>query len=248
MITVSPSTAELDTTALLAALTALKKGDLSVRLPVTWVGVAGDAFNDVTETSFQADRTLERSRGGLGIGLTLVRLHGGRVEGRSAGEGHGSRFAAWFPRADPPHPGEAPAAVALEPQAPTKIVIAEDNKDAREMLRMLLSLAGHEVYEVGNGPEAVEIIRTTAPDIALVDVGLPGFDGYEVARRVRATMGARSVLLAAVTGYGQPEDRELALEAGFDLHVVKPIDLDDVRAIITAAERRRREDVGSRSA
>jgi CheY-like chemotaxis protein len=112
---------------------------------------------------------------------------------------------------------------------------------------MLLALAGHEVYEVGNGPEAVEIIRATVPDVALVDVGLPGFDGYEVARRVRSVTEGEHVLLAAVTGYGQPEDRELALTAGFDLHVVKPIDLDDVRAIITAAGRRRREDLGSRS-
>src|SRR5205085_5579454 len=102
----------------------------------------------------------------------------------------------------------------------SRIVIVEDNADAREMLRVLLALAGHEVYEAGDGPSAIELIRATEPHIALVDVGLPGCDGYEVARQLRSSPEVRHVFLVALTGYAQPEDREDALAAGFDMHVV----------------------------
>jgi CheY-like chemotaxis protein len=106
------------------------------------------------------------------------------------------------------------------------------------MLRVLLALAGHEVYEAEDGPAAIDMIRATEPDIAFVDVGLPGCDGYEVARRVRSIPEVRSVFLVALTGYGQPEDKVEALDAGFDMHVVKPVDQNHLRSVIAAAQGR----------
>jgi CheY-like chemotaxis protein len=114
-------------------------------------------------------------------------------------------------------------------------VIAEDYADAREVLRILLGRAGHDVYEAHDGPDAVEVIGATDPDIAFIDVGLPGFDGYEVARRVRASPRRKHVLLVAVTGYAQLEDRAEARAAGFDLHLEKPIDVERVLAVVAAA-------------
>ena len=126
--------------------------------------------------------------------------------------------------ADPP--SQAP------PPTPRRIVIVEDSQDSREMLRYLLEHAGHEVYEAVDGPSAVESILRIAPDVALVDLGLPGFDGCEVARRVRAAESGRAVQLVAMTGYGQPEDVRRAKAAGFDAHLVKPVDPARVAALI----------------
>jgi CheY-like chemotaxis protein len=195
------------------------------------------------ELFFQADRTLDRAQGGLGIGLALVRqlvqLHGGSVEGVSAGRERGSRFTVRFPRAEPAGIRKAAETGPGSHLGASRIVIVEDNRDAREMLRVLLALAGHEVYEAEDGPGAVEMIRATEPDIAFVDVGLPGCDGYEVARRVRAIPRICDVFLVALTGYAQPEDKTAALEAGFDMHVVKPVDQNHLRSVIAAAQSRR---------
>ena len=119
-----------------------------------------------------------------------------------------------------------------------RILVVEDNADAREMLRIVLELAGHEVHEAVDGPSGLAMALDLRPDIALVDIGLPGFDGLEIARRVRIAVGA-SIYLVALTGYGQPDDRRLALEAGFDAHLVKPVDppalLAAIRAVFSAA-------------
>jgi len=146
-----------------------------------------------------------------------------------------------FPRAEPATVRQEVPAGRPEDRTRSRIVIVEDSRDAREMLRVLLGLSSHEVYEADDGPSAVEIIRATEPDVALVDVGLPGFDGYEVARRVRAMREPKDVFLVALTGYGQPEDKAAALEAGFDMHIVKPIDQNHLRAVIAEVQRRRGE-------
>jgi len=204
---------------------------LSVR--DTGVGIRAELLPRVFDLFVQADRSLERSAGGLGIGLTLVRqlvqLHGGTVEASSAGPGRGSTFTVRLPiLADPPQVyGDAHPAVAAPAR---RVLVIEDNEDAREMLRNLLLVLGHEVYEACDGAAGIQEAQRLRPDAALIDIGLPGIDGYEVARRLRTEVpGAR---LVAVTGYGQPEDRERALAAGFDEHVVKPVDPEQLQRLL----------------
>ena len=205
----------------------------------TGAGMTPHMIERVFDLFFQGERTLDRAEGGLGIGLTLVRRlaeqHGGRVEVRSPGTGRGSTVIVELPQIPEPH---AVAPVAAPSQAiPRRILIVEDSRDGRDMLRYLLERAGHEVHEAGDGPSGVEAILKVRPDIALVDVGLPGLDGYEVARRVRASEAGRTVRLVALTGYGLPEDHRRSHEAGFDTHLVKPVDAARLDAVIGAVGR-----------
>jgi len=171
---------------------------------------------------------------GLGLGLTLVRrlveLHGGSVEAHSAGEGLGSELVVRLPASAAP----APRATLAEPSSlrPTRILIVEDNEDARESLRLLLELDGHEVMTAVSGEEGLDQARSYEFMIALVDLGLPGIDGFEVARRLRATARGAELRLVAVSGYGQPLDRKRAQAAGFDAHLVKPVDTDYLRTVL----------------
>jgi PAS domain S-box-containing protein len=217
-------------------VTAHRDGDhavLSVR--DTGVGIRPELLPRVFDLFVQADRSLERSAGGLGIGLTLVRqlvqLHGGTVEAESAGPGRGSTFTVRLPilEARPESDAAARPAVAGPAQ---RVLVVEDNEDAREMLRNLLHLLGHEVHEACDGASGIEEARRLRPDAALIDIGLPGIDGYEVARRIRAEVPR--VRLVAVTGYGQPEDRERAFAAGFDVHLVKPVDPEQLQRLLAA--------------
>jgi PAS domain S-box-containing protein len=193
----------------------------------TGVGMPPALVDRVFDLFVQGERTLERAQGGLGIGLTLVKmlveLHGGAVEAQSAGHGRGAVFTVRLPRISRPSPGRAVAPRAPAEGARHRILVIEDNADTREMLRVQLELAGHEVHEAAEGQTGVEAAATLVPDVALVDVGLPGMDGYDVARRIRAGRAGKSVRLVALTGYGQAEDRRRALEAGFDAHVTKPV-------------------------
>jgi CheY-like chemotaxis protein len=184
----------------------------------------------VFDAFVQGDRELDRAHGGLGIGLTLVRrlaeLHGGTASAASPGPGRGSSFEVRLPAIEPPAPlSAAPAAPPVVAAPPREVLIVEDNADAASTLRGLLELAGHSVRVARDGAEGLAALREGAPDVALIEIGLPGLDGYEVARRARAALeGKPGPLLVALTGYGLPEDRARALEAGFDEHLVKPVD------------------------
>jgi CheY-like chemotaxis protein len=192
------------------------------------IGLEPELAERVFDLFVQGDRDLDRALGGLGIGLTLVRrlaeMHGGSAAVSSAGTDQGSQFRVTFPAI------EAPALAGTPPAASSgvrgrDILIVEDNADARETLQQLLEMGGHTVRAASDGLAGLQAALTRRPEVALVDIGLPVMDGYEVARRLRAgEAGGERTLLVAVTGYGSPEDRDRALQAGFDEHVVKPID------------------------
>ena len=221
------------------------QGDHAVlEIADTGVGIPPEALERVFDLFFQEDRSQDRLRGGLGIGLTLVRqlvlLHGGQVEAASDGPGRGSRFTVRMPLSTPAVSGEPEPVAAGTAPGRSRILIIEDNEDARQMLQMLLVLAGHEVDAAADGPTGVEMARQKRPDIAVIDLGLPGMDGYEVARRLRREPRPE-LRLIALTGYGQAEDRRKTLEAGFDMHLVKPVDPARLSVAIASLEARRDE-------
>jgi signal transduction histidine kinase/CheY-like chemotaxis protein len=201
-----------------------------VRVVDSGIGIAADVLPGVFELFRQADRSLARAKGGMGLGLTVVRsllrLHGGSVEAFSDGPNQGSEFRVSLPLVRRPSETAAPAQRAAAAITPHKVVIVEDNDDLREMQEQLLRFAGHEVHSATSGPSGVAAILDWEPDVAFVDLGLPEFDGYELARRVRAR--GTSVRLIAVSGYGQVEDRKRAQAAGFDGHLTKPVGLPEM--------------------
>jgi CheY-like chemotaxis protein len=178
----------------------------------------------------QAEQTPDRSRGGLGIGLTLVRsiveLHGGRVEAASGGVGQGSSFTVRLPMSASRAtiPLGTPGSSRPRPDA-RRILVVDDNADAVDSLAALLRLEGHEVRIARDGPSAVELARSFEPEVALLDIGLPGMSGYDVARAIRADARTARCLLVALSGWGQEADRRRSREAGFDRHLVKPLDI-----------------------
>jgi PAS domain S-box-containing protein len=196
------------------------------------IGISADLMPRLFELFVQGDRALDRSQGGLGIGLTIAKslceLHGGTISAASAGIGHGSTFTVTLPRAvraDPPGPVRASEPVARIATG-LRVLVVDDNVDAAQTLHEFLSTLGHESAVAHDGVEALELARGFRPDIAVLDIGLPVMDGYELARRLRGLPGSKELLLIAVTGYGQETDRARAREAGFDHHLVKPIALD----------------------
>jgi two-component system, sensor histidine kinase len=198
-------------------------------------GISPELLPHIFEPFVQGERTLERSQGGLGIGLTLVRrlveLHGGHVSAASEGSGRGSTFTISLPCAAPP-PAQSPLTFTPARTVPRRVLLIEDNRDARETFRMMLELAGHQVLEAEEGRSGLELLRTELPDIAVIDVGLPGLDGYEIASRFRKEPQSHRVTLVALTGYGTPEARERSRAAGFDHHLIKPIDPDALRVLM----------------
>ena len=203
----------------------------------TGIGIRPDMLESIFDLFTQSEVTIDRAKGGLGIGLTLVKrlveLHGGTVRAFSEGLGKGARFEARLPLAA----AEAARERGAQPRAeavPRRVLVAEDGEDTREALGILLREWRHEVLFAADGPEAVRVARDERPDIALIDIGLPGFDGYAVAREIRGegSVWARGVRLIALTGYGQASDRKRALEAGFDLHLLKPVDPAQLEGVL----------------
>ena len=222
-------------------LSARRDGEvLTVAVQDDGIGISPEMLPRIFDVFVQADQASDRALGGLGLGLTLVRtlveLHGGTIHAESRGLGHGSELVIRLPATDECiEPRTAPDLAASTPPLvergrPAEIVLVEDNVDIRDSLRALLELRGHAVHEAEDGRAGVELIRGRAPRVALVDIGLPGLDGYQVARELRST--PLSTRLVAMTGYGRPEDRQRALEAGFDAHLVKPVDFDELSRLL----------------
>jgi signal transduction histidine kinase/ActR/RegA family two-component response regulator len=220
----------------------LEGGEVVLAVKDNGVGIEAEMLGRVFDLFTQTDRSRPRSRGGLGIGLTLVRqlveLHGGRVAVHSDGPGRGSEFVVRLPAAPAPPPGPAPADPAPPASSHLHILIIEDHADARSTLEQLLTLLGHRVEAVPDGVRGVEAALAGKPDVALIDLGLPGLDGLEVGRRLRAGLGA-SALLVALSGHASEGDRRASLAAGFDAHLAKPVDLGALKALLADAANRK---------
>jgi len=210
-------------------------GEIVLSVRDDGIGIAPELLPHVFDLFVQAESARGQAMGGLGIGLTLVKrlveLHGGRVEARSEGPGRGTEVIVRLPVAVGPRPAAA-GAPAVTAGGPRRVLIVDDNVDAAESLADALRDAGHEVRVETDGPSALASAEAFSPDAALVDIGLPGMDGYEVARRLRAAMPRAPLRLIALTGYGQEGDRRRAEAAGFDVHLCKPADLDRIEAAI----------------
>jgi len=214
------------------SLSATRSGrEAVIRVRDNGIGVPPDVLGRVFEPFVQSDGSLARSEGGLGIGLTLVRslveMHGGRVEANSPGLGQGSEFVVRLPARVPQTAEAAPPTDPAAPRPlarPVRVLVVEDNLDAAESLATLLRVWGHDVQVAHDGLQALEAARESRPEVVLLDIGLPGLDGYQVAHRLREDVGLDSSLLVAMTGYGQPEDRRRSREAGIHHHFVKPVE------------------------
>jgi CheY-like chemotaxis protein len=202
-----------------------------VRVRDDGIGIEPEQLPHLWKMFAQADTSLERTRDGLGIGLTLVQalveMHGGTTEARSEGLGRGSEFVVRLPVL-----ADAAATVprAAETEAPRmaghRILIVDDNLDGAESLAMLLEEVGQETYEAHDGLQAIDAAERLRPDAILLDIGLPKLNGYEVCRRIRQRPWGAKVMIVALTGWGQDEDRQRSVEAGFDTHLVKPVDFE----------------------
>ena len=207
-----------------------------VRVRDTGVGIPSEMLPRIFDLFFQGEPLAARSGGGLGVGLTLVRrlveLHDGTVEAVSDGPGGGAEFIVRFPLTPSPLVDEPTEALGARPVPSLRILLIEDHDDTREMVGRGLQLLGQTVTLASDGETGLEMALADPPDAAVIDIGLPGSDGYEIARRLRAVLGNR-VRLVALTGYGQADDRRLVREAGFDAHLVKPVAPEDVlRAVV----------------
>jgi len=215
---------------------------VEIRIRDTGEGIEARDLERIFELFAQAKQSPARSRGGLGLGLKIVRslveMHGGTVHAESAGLGHGSELVVELPVASAPPQQEAPASPPAQAQAASagqhlRILIVDDNEDVAETLSDFVQRLGHTPLVAHSGPEALTAARQLEPDLVLLDIGLPGLDGYEVARRLRAD-GITRAPLVAITGYGQSADRARSLEAGFSHHLVKPVHIDVLCALISS--------------
>jgi two-component system CheB/CheR fusion protein len=213
---------------------------LRIRIRDTGVGIPRDMLPKIFDMFMQGDVSLERSRAGLGVGLTLVRslvaLHGGTVDVHSDGEGSGSEFAVSLPLDPHAQPGRGASAVVADAPVvrPLRILVADDNDDGREMLVYLLTAEGHTVAQAPDGGTAVETAGTFRPDVVILDIGMPGMNGYTVAETLRRRPGTSSVVLVALSGLGQRDDKARAAQAGFDRHFTKPVDINALRTFLAA--------------
>lgn len=208
------------------------------------VGIPAHMLEAVFEPFVQVDQSLARSLGGLGIGLAMVRslvqLHGGSVHAASRGAGRGTEMVVRLPMARAPQQSsELPLSSTrsrARDAAPLRIVVVEDNEDTLELVKLWLEMMGHEVQGAKDGRSGFELAMRVKPDVAMVDIGLPEISGYDVAQNIRAADGGKEIFLVAVTGYGRPEDRARALDAGFDAHIVKPLDEKALKQVLRPEE------------
>jgi CheY-like chemotaxis protein len=203
------------------------------------IGLAADALPGLFDMFVQVKEARDRHAGGLGIGLALARrlveLHDGTIDVRSAGVGRGSEFTLRMPCRVQTESSVATAAEApqLKPaMRPLRIVIADDNGDAAESLAMLLRMDGHEVSVAHDGAAALNIVDAVRPHVAVLDIGMPGLNGYQVAQRIRSSLNAEPIVLVALTGWGQARDLERAKAAGFDHHLIKPAEPSQLQSLI----------------
>ncbi len=215
-------------------------GEAVIRVRDDGAGIPAAFLPKMFDLFTQAEGSLDRTRGGLGIGLALVRklvaMHGGSVEAHSEGPGRGSEFIVRLPSL----PGvanqrSAPSTVLPQGGESVRVLVVDDSRDLAESLKTLLQLSGHDVQLVHDGPAALASYRTQQPDVVLLDIGLPGMNGYDVARQLRKEQAGKGPLVVAMSGYGKDEDKRLADEAGCDFHMTKPLDLNRLKALITAA-------------
>ena len=218
-----------------------------IRVRDNGIGIAPEMLPEIFDLFTQADRSLDRSQGGLGIGLTLARnlvhLHQGSIEARSDGLGRGSEFLVTLPRThltpleDPPpeiNGGSQPMATSsASSERPWRVLVVDDNIASAKSLAMIVELWGHECQLAHTGPDGVEAAESFRPDLILLDIGLPGMDGYSVAQELRKRPQHHSLILVAMTGYGRDEDRIRSMNAGFDHHFVKPLDLHSLESFLT---------------
>jgi CheY-like chemotaxis protein len=210
------------------------------------IGIAASELARIFEMFVQIDTSLERSAGGLGLGLTLVKnlveLHGGTVAVHSVGVGHGSEFVVRLPLAsDEEKSGEITNSSGDPLTTPRRILVVDDNRVSADSLTRLLYLTGNETYTAYDGPEAVAAAATLRPDVILLDIGLPKLNGYEVARKIREQPWGKNIVMVALTGWGQDEDRQKSKAAGFNGHMVKPVELTALMKLLAALDPRSSE-------
>lgn len=223
-------------------LSAEREGDQVVfRVRDSGTGIPQEMLPKIFDLFTQVDQSLDRSQGGLGIGLTLVQrlveMHGGSVHAASEGPGRGSEFTVRLPVAAAPLPLEdAPEVLGdIAPGGPRKVLVVDDNVDSAETLAKLLSLQGYTVHVAFEGPAALREVEAVQPDVVILDLGLPGISGFDVARTLRGQEGGEELLLIALSGYGREEDRRSSSEAGFDRHFTKPVDFSALLQVVSAA-------------
>ena len=216
-------------------------GDAVLSVEDTGFGISPRLLPFIFEMYVQADRTLTRARGGLGIGLALVRrlveLHGGTIVASSEGEGHGSRFVVRLKQIPCDRVMSAETAVSRERRTrPRRVLLIEDSAQARQTLRMVLELAGHVVYDAADGVRGLELLKVVRPDVGIIDISLPGMDGYQVAKRVREEPHGREMLLLALTaGFDSSSDTRGSPAHDFDHHLIKPVDLNQLAVLLNEA-------------
>jgi len=219
-----------------------EQGELALMVRDTGIGISAELLPKVFDMYMQADRGLARSRGGLGIGLPLVKklvhLHGGTVHAASDGPGKGSAFTVRLPLGCPQTVPAPPERDEVSPVRPREILMVDDNRDIVDTLASVLRLKGHSVSVSYDGPAALRAIEGNLPEVVVLDLGMPGMDGLEVARRIRSRFDATQVTLIALTGWGGAADRERTLAAGFDYHLVKPLRLEEFEQVLAGESQR----------
>jgi CheY-like chemotaxis protein len=217
-----------------------RNGDrVVIRVADDGAGIDPGVLESVFDLFVQGRATLDRTEGGMGVGLSVVRslveMHGGTISAHSDGVGQGSEFVVELPIAVS---SIKPASAARRSSWPPgkRVVVIEDNADGREMLELLLQQAGYQVFSAGDGSSGLELIERERPQIAIVDIGLPTMNGFEIAKALRARPEYQDLYLVALTGYGQPSDHEAALSAGFDEHLVKPLDPNELNRLMNTGD------------